>query len=55
MTVQQLATLVSEMRHSQKEYFRTGSGSALERSKQLEKKVDQACRETLEQPGLFGE
>ena len=38
-------SLVSEMRQAQKEYFRTRSTSALQRSKQLEKKVDAAIRQ----------
>lgn len=37
--------LVAEMRHAQKEYFRTRSSSALEQSKRLERQVDEALRE----------
>lgn len=36
--------LVADMRHAQKEYFRTRSGDALEASKRLEKAVDTAIR-----------
>lgn len=42
MTYQELRKLVAEMRHSQKEYFRTRSHTALEASKRLEKLVDRA-------------
>jgi hypothetical protein len=44
----ELANLVAEMRHAQKEYFRTRSDSALEESKRLERQVDEACREILD-------
>lgn len=37
--------LVADMRHAQKEYFRTRSTSALEASKRLEKAVDEALKE----------
>ena len=53
MTVEQLAELVQEMRNAQREYFRTRSGPALDRSKRLEKQVDEALGEVLRQPGLF--
>lgn len=53
MTVEQLAELVQEMRNAQREYFRTRSGSALDRSKKLEKQVDEALGAVLRQPGLF--
>ena len=46
-TVEELARLVNEMRTAQKEYFRTRSGSALENSKRLERKVDEAVGEVL--------
>jgi hypothetical protein len=49
-----LARLVADMRRSQKDYFRTRSSAALEESKRLEKAVDAAVREALEQPTLFG-
>lgn len=48
MTLTELAELVANMRHAQKEYFRTRSDSALEESKRLEKRVDDACREILD-------
>lgn len=35
---------VSEMRAAQKEYFKTRSGIALERSKRLEKEIDNEIR-----------
>lgn len=53
ITFLELAALVVEMRSAQKEYFRTRSGSALERSKLLERIVDAACAEAMRQPGLF--
>lgn len=37
-----LIALVAEMRHAQKEFFRTHSATALEESKRLEKQVDKA-------------
>lgn len=49
-----LRTLVAEMRHAQKEYFRTRSPTALEESKRLERKVDEALADTG-QKKLFGE
>lgn len=42
MTNEEFRKLVSEMRHSQKEYFRTRSGDALDKSKRLERQVDKA-------------
>lgn len=54
MTVRELAELVAEMRRLQREYFRTRSSTALESSKVLEKRVDRAVLECLEQPSLFG-
>ena len=48
MTITELANLVAEMRHAQTNYFRTRSESALEESKRLERKVDEACREILD-------
>ena len=53
MSVEQLASLVQEMRNAQREYFRTRSGPALEKSKRLEKQVDDALGAVLRQPGLF--
>ncbi len=56
MTVQELARLVQNMRHQQKEYFRTRSPSALEESKRLERKVDNACTAVLDgQQKMFDE
>lgn len=43
----ELASIVAEMREAQKEYFRTRSTGALDRSKALEKKVDARVREIL--------
>ena len=55
MTTTELATLVAEMLHAQKDYFRTRSSSALEESKRLERRVDEACRAILDgQKKLFG-
>lgn len=42
-----LASLVAETREAQKEYFRTRSTGALDRSKSLEKKLDARVREIL--------
>jgi hypothetical protein len=53
VTVTELANLVAEMRRAQKEYFRTRSSGALDKSKALEKQVDAAVKECLEEPGLF--
>jgi hypothetical protein len=56
MTAPELATLVAEMRHAQTNYFRTRSTSALEESKRLERKVDEACQAILDgQKKLFEE
>lgn len=54
MSTAELARLVADMRRAQKEYFRTKSSGALERSKSLERQVDQAVQEAIEQPSLFG-
>lgn len=53
MDFQAFRDLVAEMRRAQREYFRTRSSTALEKSKQLEKRVDDAIREAGEQPALF--
>lgn len=53
MTVRELAQLVVDARNAQREYFRTKSSTALEKSKGLEKRLDAACRDVLAQPGLF--
>jgi len=41
VTHEEFRKLVSEMRHAQKEYFRTRAGGTLERSKRLERQVDE--------------
>ena len=48
MTIEEFARLVSEMRHAQSNYFRTRSTSALEESKRLERKVDEAYQAILD-------
>jgi len=56
MSYKELAVLVSDMRHAQKEYFRTGSNGAMESAKRLERKVDDACRKILDdQKRMFPE
>ena len=56
MTTVELAKLVSEMRHHQKEYFRTREATALQESKRLERKVDHCCDVILSGQGrLFEE
>lgn len=56
MTPQELAKVVAEMRHSQMEYFRTRSTSALAEAKRLERKVDHCCEMILDDQGrLFEE
>jgi hypothetical protein len=42
MPIEAFATLVADMRNAQKEYFRTKAAAALERSKRLERLVDEA-------------
>ena len=54
MTVEALAKLGQQVREAQRQYFRHRTPDALAASKALEKRFDQACKETLEQPGLFG-
>lgn len=49
MDYEQLKALVKEMRSAQKEYFRDRSHDALQRSKALEKRVDEI------KPFVFGE
>ena len=44
MTPQQFAELVEEMRHAQKEYFRTRTKSNLDTCKRIEKRVDLALQ-----------
>jgi len=53
MTLRELADLVAEMRHAQRDYFRTKSGAALDRARTLERRVDRAITEVLKQPELF--
>ena len=59
MTTGEFADLGQNMRIAQKEYFRTRSQTSLEKSKELEKKVDillnerQARKEKEQNPGLF--
>jgi hypothetical protein len=53
MTTVELARLIVEMRAAQKEYFRTRTQGALERSKQLERQLDRAVVDVLRQPTLF--
>lgn len=48
----QLLDAVSEMRHAQREYFRTRSQAALATSKAAESRVDRLVRE-LSEPSLF--
>jgi hypothetical protein len=56
MTIHELAELVAKMRTAQRAYFRTTSHTCLVESKRLEKRVDQAVAEVLEQPLFqFGE
>lgn len=61
MTLRELATLVRDCRQAQRDFFRSAPGSAerseaLGRSKRLEKRVDLAVRDCLDdQPSLFGE
>lgn len=60
MTFDEFVALVSDMRAAQKEYFLTRNGTALSKSKKLEKEVDYAigiCSGTVkprqEQKNLF--
>lgn len=46
--------LVEEMRHHQKEYFRTRSNSAMAQAIIAEKKVDLALKNLTEGTPLFG-
>lgn len=41
MTFPEFQALIADLRHNQKEYFRTRSPMALENSKRLEKLVDE--------------
>lgn len=49
--LERLAKLVVEMRDAQKRYFRHREPDVLERSKDLEKKVDEICRSVLDTQG----
>lgn len=54
MTLDELAHLVKDMRDSQKVFFRDHSPQALNQAKDLERRVDKACREIVDkQPNLF--
>lgn len=59
MTTGEFADLVQNMRIAQKDYFRTRSQTSLEKSKELEKKVDSLLSERKARiekepnPGLF--
>ena len=50
----QLLDAVSDMRHAQREYFRTRSQAALAASKAAESKLDKLVTE-LSEPSLFRE
>jgi hypothetical protein len=52
MDIQKFATLVAQMRAEQKRYFRTRQPDALNKSKVLEKEVDQAIEQI--QQGQYG-
>ena len=45
MTFEEFRTLIAALRHAQKEYFRTRSSTALDKSKALERRVDKALQE----------
>lgn len=51
----EFVALVRSMREAQRDYFKTRSGEALSRSKELERKVDAALRAAAEaeKPNLF--
>lgn len=60
MTVGQFADIVAEMRAAQKSYYRTRTHKSLEKSKELERTVDdiiskRAARKKEEQLNLFEE
>ena len=56
MTAEDLARVVADMRHAQKDYFRTKSQAALRESKALEAMVDRCCAHVLGGQGtLFDE
>lgn len=61
--IKQFAELVVEMRRTQKEYFKSRNYTVMQKSKILEKEVDERAAEILNgfnqdvenQPDLFGE
>lgn len=61
--IKQFAELVVEMRRTQKEFFKRRNYTVMQKSKILEKEVDERAAEILNgfnqdvenQPGLFGE
>ncbi len=61
--IKQFAELVVEMRRTQKEFFKSRSYTVMQKSKILEKQVDERAAEILKgfnqdgekQPDLFGE
>lgn len=53
MNDEQFKALVNKMRQAQKEYFRTRSSQSLERSKKLEREVDQELQRSDRQGELF--
>ena len=54
MTFREFVELVEEMRHAQKDFFRTRSPTVMAQCKRLERKLDAACRQIREgQRGLF--
>ena len=53
MSEREFARLVLRMRTAQKAYFRARKQIDLEDSKRLEREVDVACRDVLQQPSLF--
>ncbi len=56
MEYREFVTLVAAMRTAQREYFRTRSTAALDRSKSIEKQVDLAIRRAMDgQARLFNE
>lgn len=48
MTATELAKLVAAMRQAQKDYFRHRDGTSLDKSKGLEKQVDEAVKDILD-------
>jgi hypothetical protein len=52
--IRALAKLVAEMRHWQREYFRTRGALPLDEARKYEAKVDRVVRSLLQQPKLPG-